>query len=293
MLVRGVGGRGQARLSGAGTRCHREKVRGFGVAGHFSPGARIAPSFPPGGARPSESRARGAPDPARRPPPCRLLPCCLPPHPGPTFPLSPPPSTRRAQATESGALGFGLGGHLRAPLLSRPLTREGRRRPSMLGTSVERARPATQLGLQRKSGFGLAPLVSGRREGGRGGPPGALATEVQQETSDRHWTSQPLGPRARGLQTTSCCLGLADRKRSLLSFFLRLKAPTFVLAKCRRGVLGVLWGSRIRGVGVTGRAVGGLGRQKAGTAGSKLSPPVFSSVILRCGGGGWGGVGGG
>lgn len=186
LLVRGVGGRGQARLSGAGTRCHppREAFRGPRGRGlppsprraHVPPasagwrqalgnrGARGAPT-PPAARRPA-ARCPAARRPATPDPPSRSAR-----HPRPAGPrrLSPalPPSDSASVATL---------GH---PLLSRPLTREGRRRPSdARDPPWKRALPCDPAWSAEKVRLRIGPSGFRPPGRGRGGPPGALATEV-------------------------------------------------------------------------------------------------------------------
>lgn len=203
LLVREVGGRGQARFSGAVTKCYPPREGFRGSRGRGLPPLRQArassSSFRRVAPGPRESRGPLRPDtaiPARRPrrsrrpgptapdPPPPIFPLSLPPsthRPRPAAP-SPPPSTRRAQATESGArpLGLGLGGHLRThPALQ---TRHALRRKTArqtLGTLRGNALClATQLGLQKKVRLRVGPSGFPPPGRGRGGPPGALASEV-------------------------------------------------------------------------------------------------------------------
>lgn len=163
----------------------------------------------------------------------------------------------------------------------------------MLGTLRGNALcPATQLGLQRKSGFGLAPLVSGRREGA-----GAARLELWPPRSSRKQATD-TGQASRLVPAPGDCrpplvvwVSLTGREACFHSSFYEGKHPTFVLAKCRREFWGSFGAGCIRGVGGNRQGSGGLGRQKAGTAGSKLSPPVFL-CDTAWGWGGWGGVGG-
>lgn len=231
------------------------------------PGARKFPQLPPGGARPSGIAGPAAPRP-RPPPAAPDPPSRSARHPRPAGPRRLSPALAPSDSDSVATLG-----HPCSPDASRVKAEDG---PQMLGTLRGNAlRPATQLGLQRKSGFGLAPLVSGRQEGA-----GAARLELWPPKSSRKQATD-TGQASRLVPAPGDCrpplvvwVPLTGREVCFHSFH-EGKHPTFVLAKRRREFWGSFGAGCIRGVGGNRQGSGGLGSQKAGTAGSKLSPPVF------------------